>query len=132
MFFENGKQTRDFVNIKDVCQGLLLCLEKNAANYEIFNVGTGIPITIKEVAEIFTEKINPNLTPGYNQLYIIGDIRHCVADISKIKNKLGYEPSITFYESIDELIHWIKSQVGFIQNTSDKAIKELNEKGLLK
>ncbi len=130
--FEDGKQTRDFVNVKDTCQALILAMEKKAAIGEIFNVGTGIPITIKEVADVITEKINPELKPIYNQQYRIGDIRHCVADISKIKNKLGYSPTLTFNEGIDDLIYWIKEQKGDIQKPSQNAMQELKEKGLLK
>ncbi|MFX0060527.1 MAG: GDP-mannose 4,6-dehydratase, partial [Candidatus Heimdallarchaeota archaeon] len=130
--FEDGKQTRDFVSVIDVCQALILAMEKNTANGEVFNVGTGIPISIQEIAEIITEKINPKLKPIYNQQSRIGDIRHCVADISKIKSKLGYSPTLTFKEGIGELINWIKTQKDDLQEPSQKAIKELIEKGLLK
>jgi dTDP-L-rhamnose 4-epimerase len=132
IIFEDGNQTRDFVNVNDVCQALILAMEKNAANGEIFNVGTGIPITIKEVAEIISKKINPELRPMYTEQFRIGDIRHCVADISKIRNKLGYSPEFTFNEGIDDLIEWIKLQKTLIQEPSHKAIQELEEKGLLK
>jgi len=132
IIFEDGQQSRDFVNVNDVCQALTLAMEKNTANGEIFNVGTGIPITIKEVADVITEKINPELKPIYNQQYRIGDIRHCVADISKIKNKLGYLPKITFKEGIDDLINWVKAQKDIIQKPSQKAMQKLKEKGILK
>ena len=130
--FEDGKQSRDFVSVSDVCQALILAMEKIAANGEVFNVGTGIPITIKEVAEIITEKINLKLKPIYNQQFRIGDIRHCVADISKIKNKLGYSPILAFKEGIDDLINWITAQKDDIQKPTQKAMQELKEKGLLK
>jgi len=132
IIFEDGMQSRDFVSVNDVCQALILAMEQNIANGEIFNVGTGVPITIKEVAEIISKKINPKLNPIYNQQFRIGDIRHCVADISKIKNKLGFSPTITFKEGIDDLIEWIKIQKEDIQETSHKAMLELKEKGLLK
>ncbi|MFX1328700.1 MAG: GDP-mannose 4,6-dehydratase [Promethearchaeota archaeon] len=132
IIFEDGKQSRDFVNVKDVCQALILAMERSAANGEIFNVGTGIPLKIKEVAEIILKKINPELKPIYNQQYRVGDIRHCVADISKIKNKLGYMPTLAFKEGIDDLIDWIKTQIDNIQKPSQKAIQELIEKGLLR
>lgn len=130
--YEDGLQSRDFVNVKDVCQALVLAMEKKAAKGEIFNVGSGTPISIKEVAEIITEKINPILRPIYNQQYRVGDIRHCIADISKIKNKLGFKPTISFKEGIDKFLTWIKPQVDNIQDSSQKAIQELKEKGLLK
>ncbi len=132
IIFENGKQTRDFVNVKDVCQALVLAMEKDEANGEIFNVGTGMPITITEVAEIITKKINPNLKLIYNHNFRIGDIRHCCADISKIKKKLGYSPTLSFREGIDNLINWVKSQRKDLKKPSDIAIEELKEKGLLK
>jgi len=132
IIFEDGNQTRDFINVDDICQALILAMEKNAANGEIFNVGTGTPIKIKELAEIIIKKINPKLKPLYTQQFRIGDIRHSVADISKIKNKLGFSPNITFKEGINDLIEWVKIQKKDIQEPSQKAMKELKEKGLLK
>ncbi|MFW9772586.1 MAG: GDP-mannose 4,6-dehydratase [Candidatus Thorarchaeota archaeon] len=128
--FEDGLQSRDFINVGDVCQALSLALTSQSANGEVFNVGTGIPTTIQEVAEIITEKINPKLKPVYNQQFRIGDIRHCVADITKIKKKLGYEPKITFNEGIEDFINWLKLQKS--RDTTDMALSELKEKGLLK
>ncbi|MFX1311022.1 MAG: GDP-mannose 4,6-dehydratase [Promethearchaeota archaeon] len=132
IIFEDGEQSRDFVNVSDVCQALILAMEKSSANGEIFNVGTGIPITVKEVAETITQKINPELKPIYNQQFRVGDIRHCVADISKIKNKLGYSPTLTFNEGIDDLINWIKTQKENVHKPTQKAMQKLIEKGLLK
>jgi dTDP-L-rhamnose 4-epimerase len=107
-------------------------MEKVNAKGEIFNVGSGKPISIKQVAEILTEKINPELEPIYNNDYRVGDIRHCVADISKIQNKLGYQPNIQFEEGVDDLIQWIKYNVDLSDDQSEKALKELKEKGLIK
>lgn len=120
------------MNVKDIYQALILSMEKDVARGEIFNVGSGRPITIKEVAEIITKKINPNLKIIYNQQYRTGDIRYFLADISKIKNKLGYKPTINFKEGINELIEWIKPQISKFQDKSHITINELREKGLLK
>jgi dTDP-L-rhamnose 4-epimerase len=131
IIFEDGLQSRDFVNVMDVCQAISLSMNSNLANDEVFNVGTGIPITIKEVAETITRKINPKLKPSYNQQYRVGDVRHCVADISKIKNKLGYEPKVSFNQGIEEYLKWIKTQGGSVQDKTEKAFKELKNKNLL-
>ncbi len=132
IIFEDGLQSRDFVHVNDICQALILALEKKASQGEVFNVGSGMPITIKKVAEIMTKKINPKINPIYQQQYRVGDIRHCVADISKIKNILGYTPHYTFEKGIDDLIEWIKSQAQSIQDHSNKAMEELFNKGLIK
>jgi len=130
--FEDGLQSRDFINVSDICQALVLTMEKKNAEGEIFNVGSGKPITIKEIAEILSEKINPDIKPIYNQQYRIGDIRHCLADISKIKNKLGYAPKVDFHKAIGELIEWIKMQINNLSDKSQLAIDELKNKGLIK
>ncbi len=130
--FEDGLQTRDFVHVSDVCQALSLAMNKSEAKYEIFNVGSGSSITIKEVAEIISKYINPNLKPIYNQQYRIGDIRNCAADITKIKNKLGYNPKFIFKEDIKSLLEWIKKNSNFARDDSQKALSELKDKGLLK
>ena len=130
--FEDGLQLRDFVNVSDICQALILSMGKKNAEGEIFNVGSGEPITIKEIAEILSEKINPDIKPIYNQQYRIGDIRHCLADVSKIKNKLGYKAKVDFHQAIEELIKWIKMQVNSLSDKSQLAIDELKSKGLIK
>jgi dTDP-L-rhamnose 4-epimerase len=132
LVFEDGLQSRDFVNVKDVCQASILAMESQSANGEIFNVGTGIPLTIKQVAETFTEKINPNLKPIYNQQYRVGDIRDSVANISKIKSKLGFKPKISFNQGIEDYISWLKNRESKIQDKTDKALAELKQKNLLK
>ncbi|MFX0012670.1 MAG: NAD-dependent epimerase/dehydratase family protein [Candidatus Hermodarchaeota archaeon] len=131
IIFEDGMQTRDFVYVDDVCRALILAMNNRNNTNEIFNVGTGIPIKIKDVAEIIIEKLNPKLKPIYSQQYRVGDIRHCVADISKIKSKLGFEPKFSFKMGIEKLVNWIKAQDGVIDKTGE-AISELEEKGLLK
>jgi dTDP-L-rhamnose 4-epimerase len=130
LIFEDGLQTRDFVNVKDVCQALVLSMENRAASGNVFNVGTGIPISIKKIAETLIQKIKPDLKPIITNKYRKGDIRHCYADISKIKNMLGFQPKITFENGIEELIQWIKSQVGKVEDKSKDALEELKSKGL--
>lgn len=130
--FEDGLQSRDFVNVKDVCKAISLSMNSKLANGEVFNVGTGIPITIKEVAETITRNINPKLKPFYSQQYRVGDIRHCAADISKIKSTLGYEPKISFKQGVEDYINWIKTQGSNIQDKTDIAFKEFKQKNLLK
>ena len=132
LIYEDGLQTRDFVHVKDVCQAITLAIEKSTANNEVFNVGTGIPISIKEIAEIITQKLNPNIQPMVTEKYRVGDIRHCLADITKIKNKLGYKPTVNFTEGINDVLDWIRTEIKPIQDKSDIALNELKEKGLLR
>ncbi len=106
-------------------------MEKPQAKGEIFKVGTGEPITIKSIAEILTQKINPEIKPIIMNNYRAGDIRHCYSDITKIKQKLGYKLKISFENGIEELIQWVKSQVGKVEDKSRKALEEFLKKGLI-
>jgi len=131
LIFEDGLQLRDFINVKDVCQASFLSMEKPQAKGEIFNVGSGDPISIRKIADILIEKINPKLKAIILNKYREGDIRHCYADISKIKKRLGYKPTVSFEEGIKDLIPWIKSQVGKVEDKSKEALEELKNKGLI-
>ena len=60
-----------------------------------------------------------------------GDIRHCIADISKIRRKLGYEPKIEFKDGIEDLIKWIAPRVVNLKDKTKEAIDKLRSRGLL-
>ncbi len=127
--FEDGNQTRDFISVHDIAKANLLAMNSNKANYESFNVGTGNPIKIKEVAEIIARVEGKQIKPSIQETFRKGDVRHCYADISKIKNKLGFEPSISFEEGVKEIIDWAKNVKAI--DKSEEAVKELKEKGLV-
>ena len=76
--------------------------------------------------------INPDISPIIKNQFRPGDIRHCFADISKISNKLGFKPNVSFDDGMKELIEWVKSQQGKVEDKSNLADKELMDKGLLK
>ena len=129
LIFEDGNQLRDFVNIYDVVQANMLAMEKNEANYKIFNVGSGQPISIKQIAESIAKLCKKNIEPVITGQYRKGDIRHCFADITKIKQKLGYEPKVSFEDGMKELIKWSadKKASDFV----DYMKKELEDKKIL-
>jgi dTDP-L-rhamnose 4-epimerase len=85
-------------------------MEKNAANYEIFNVGTGNPITIRHIAETVAQSYGKDIKPNITYKFRKGDIRHCFADTTKIRKKLGFKLKMSFEEGMKELIEWSKNQ----------------------
>jgi dTDP-L-rhamnose 4-epimerase len=130
VIFEDGLQSRDFVSIYDIVRANVLVMNKSSADYEIFNVGTGKPITIKGVAETMIRINGADITPVIANKYREGDIRHCYADISKIKN-IGFEPGVEFEEGMKELSDWVNAQPSCdIDDQFEKARRELEEKRL--
>ncbi|HWP44937.1 MAG TPA: NAD-dependent epimerase/dehydratase family protein, partial [Blastocatellia bacterium] len=108
--FEDGRQTRDFVHVSDIVQANLLALETGAADYQAVNVGTGRPTSINQVARMLAEGLGKDLQPEIVGKYREGDIRHCVADISRARRLLGYEPKVTLDRGIPELLEWVRRQ----------------------
>ena len=112
LVFEDGLQRRDFVNVRDVARACRLAMEKPHIAGESFNVGSGLPLTVCEVAErmavtLSKEHIEPEVTGDYR----VGDIRHCFADITKARARLGYAPQVSFEEGLVELASWLEGQV---------------------
>jgi dTDP-L-rhamnose 4-epimerase len=110
LIFEDGEQTRDFVHVSDIVRANLLALETDRADYMAVNVGTGRPISIREIARMLAAGLGKEIEPEINAKYREGDIRHCVADISLARATLGYEPRVTLEDGIPELLGWVREQ----------------------
>ncbi len=125
---EDGLQTRDFVHVLDVANANIAALEKESGNYEVFNVGSGKPISIKEVAQVIIDLNQSHLQPEITGRVRKLDVRHCFADIGKIKKLLGWQPKVGFSTGMKELIKWGKSEKAV--DKTDFALKELAKRSL--
>jgi dTDP-L-rhamnose 4-epimerase len=129
--FEDGKQKRDFIHVKDIAKANLLALERSNADYKAINIGTGKPISIKKLAEILIKLYNkPNLKPYISSECRKGDIRHCYADTTKAQKLLNFQPSINLEDGLNELAEWAKTHGWGAVDLFEKALKELKESHL--
>ncbi|MFT3743915.1 MAG: NAD-dependent epimerase/dehydratase family protein [Pyrinomonadaceae bacterium] len=128
--FEDGEQSRDFVNVKDIVQANLLALETDGGDYNAFNIGTGRATSIKKISELLAAGLGKDIAPIIVGKYREGDIRHCVADISKARKMLGYEPKVTLEEGLAELLNWLAEQEA--EDKVESATAELAERSLVK
>ncbi len=110
LVYEDGNQTRDFVSVHDIVQANLLALDSSAADYQVLNVGTGRATTIKFIAEVIARGLDKNIEPEVTEQFREGDIRHCIADIAKARNLLGYEPRVSLEDGLVELLDWVGGQ----------------------
>jgi UDP-glucose 4-epimerase len=101
--YGDGSQTRDFVNVKDIVQALYACMKSKSANGEVFNIGSGNPTSITELAKTVLEITGQNLKIRY-ELARAGDIKDSYADISKAKRFLSYEPKVTLRDGLKALL----------------------------
>lgn len=129
IIFEDGLQTRDFISVHDIARANLIAMESKSADYETFNVGSGKPTTIKGVAEVLAKLYGKDIKPLVTRKFRKGDVRHCYADISKIRSSLDFEPKISFEDGMKELAEW--SEKAESLDMVDMANEELKKKGLM-
>jgi dTDP-L-rhamnose 4-epimerase len=127
--FEDGKETRDFVFIDDVVDATILGIEREEANNEIFNVGTGVATDVITVANelVYNYKIDVPINISGN--YRLGDIRHNYADIAKIKKILAFTPKVSFEQGIYSFVSWVNTQ-GIEDDNYQRSIEEMKLRGL--
>ena len=131
MIFEDGLQQRDFVSVYDVAQACRLALQVPDATGSggVFNVGSGRPRTVLEVAEKMARVMDrQHIDPEVSGKYRVGDIRHCFADIRLARRVLGYEPKVDSEEGLSELAEWLEGQEA--EDHVAKARAELDARGL--
>jgi dTDP-L-rhamnose 4-epimerase len=129
--FEDGTESRDFVYIDDVVNATILGLEKEEANYQSFNVGTGIQTSVMEVAEELMSNYNKEVPIHITGQFRKGDIRHNVADMQKTENLLGFQAKISFKEGMKNFTDWVEKQT-IMSDQYESSLDELRSKGLLK
>lgn len=110
VIFEDGEQSRDFVHVSDIVQANLLALETDKGDYQAMNVGTGRATTVKQIAEVLAKGLGKDISPEIVGKYREGDIRHCVADISKVRDLLGFGPKVALENGMAELLDWVRRQ----------------------
>jgi dTDP-L-rhamnose 4-epimerase len=129
LIYEDGLQQRDFVSVYDVAQACRLAMEVPEAAGRVFNVGSGRPYTVRQVAESMGEVLGKeHIGFEVTGKYRVGDIRHCFADITQARRVLGYEPKVTLEDGLEELAGWLEGQVA--EDHVAKAREELDARGL--
>ncbi len=131
IIFEDGKQTRDFINVKDIARANLLALRWQGEGQVICNIGTGRALSVLEAVSAVIKGLGEDIEPQITEKFRVGDIRHCYADTRRAKEILGFEAQVKFEEGIVEFLDWAKEQEGVL-DLADRCLKELEEKGLLK
>ena len=129
VIYEDGNQTRDFINVSDLVQGILLAMENDSANCRSINLGTGIATSVKMIATIMQHHIRKDGEITITNRFRNGDIRHCFADITLAKKLLGFKPKIRLKNGLLDYIEWLSTQES--ADNFAKVERELKTKGLV-
>jgi dTDP-L-rhamnose 4-epimerase len=116
--YKDGLQTRGFINASDRIQANTLALSREEAGGEIFNVGTGQPISVLGMMRTIAKRVakEAEILPAHECR--AGDVRQCWVDITKIRMGLGFEPHKIFPAGLDDLM----GQAGEEQSSDQKAL----------
>ena len=128
VIFGDGTQTRDFVHVRDVVQGICLALD-GSCHSGAYNVGTGAATSILDLAGRLAGALGFPGEIGPGGRVRAGDVLHCVADIAKIRRALGFSPQVPLETGLRDLVEWAGGQRA--DDRVDSAVGELESRGLL-
>jgi dTDP-L-rhamnose 4-epimerase len=112
VLFEDGDITRDFVHVTDVAAALESAGTLPEAARGTFNVGSGVPTTIRRAAEAVASVTGTRSAITVGGQFRVGDVRYAVADLTSAAEGLGYRPTVDFAHGIAELLPWVQAQGG--------------------
>jgi dTDP-L-rhamnose 4-epimerase len=128
LVFEDGRQTRDFIDVRDIARGFLLALTSPRADGRAVNLGTGAPTSVLQVAEVLAEGLGVSTEPDVVGQYRAGDIRHCYANPRLAADLLGFRAEIPFEDGMRDLSTWLEGQEAL--DRVDSALEALASRGL--
>ena len=111
--FGDGSASRDYTYIDDAVNGILSALEYEDSEFDILNIGTSKPVSLKELVCIIEEKMEKQAIIERRFLNA-SEIPVTCADISRAKNILGYNPSISIEQGIEYFVDWFKAFYSYV------------------
>lgn len=128
--FEDGLESRDFVFVDDVVDATALAIAPEATGIHALNIGSGVRTSVMEVAERVNTYFGGKSTIRVTGDFRVGDIRHNVADLTKARTLLGFEPKVGFGEGLTQFLDWATGQ-SVNASGYEKSLQELASRGLM-
>jgi UDP-glucose 4-epimerase len=101
----DGTQTMDFVYVEDVARANVLAAASDVTD-EVFNVGTGVEVSLTELARTLLRVMGSSLEPDHGPERMVNAVPRRLADISKAELLLGFRPSVQLEEGLRRLVEW--------------------------
>jgi dTDP-L-rhamnose 4-epimerase len=129
--FEDGKESRDFVFIDDVVAVTAKAVEHERQMVDVFNAGSGVASDVLTIADTLQRLLGQTVPTNVSGQFRVGDIRHNFADLTKVREILGFKPSIFIEEGLQRFVDWVKSEQVQVDRY-EQSLDELKAKGLFK
>ena len=101
--FSSPNYSRDFVHLDDLLNAIDSAINFSSGDYEVFNIATGKTVSIGDVVILVERILNKRLDVEYTN-FRAGEINVSIADVSKAKNLLGWEPKVNFVDGLTGLL----------------------------
>lgn len=127
--FEDGLESRDFINVIDVASGVIKALESNESNAQIINLGSGVGTSVIDIANFLKKTYKSDSTINVTGDFRIGDIAHNIADMSKAKEILDFKQTMSLEEGLSAFCEWV---LGEERDNSgyEASLKEMESAGM--
>ena len=108
--YGDGEQSRDFTYIDNVVQANLMAARAPKTNGEVVNIACGDKITVNAIIDMINKMTGNNVVPHYVPARP-GDVKHSLADITKARTLIGFEPVISFKDGLEKAICWYRDNL---------------------
>lgn len=108
--YEDGHESRDFIHIQDIVDGLIAALDADLPFGTTMNLGSGIPTSVLDLVAQLLESGGFSVPVRVTGQYRVGDIRHCFADLRRARSLLGFEPKVTLAGGLTRFCRWAATQ----------------------
>jgi UDP-glucose 4-epimerase len=107
----DGLQSRDFTYVGNAVQALMRAAAAPNVSGNVYNVGTGRSVTVLNLVNSLNRILGTNLTPQFAPTRA-GDVRYSLADISRTRADLGYDPDVSFEDGLAKTVEWQRGSAG--------------------
>ena len=129
--FEDGKESRDFIHVKDVAAITCDALKNSKTDNQYFNVGSGEGVSVIKVAETLKKLYNSSSDIRISGDFRKGDIRHNIADTAKTEACCNIIPEYNFEKGMEEFTDWVKNQELTVNGDFERSLDEMKATGML-
>ena len=105
--FEDGLESRDFINVVDVAAGVIKALDIPESNSEIINLGSGVGTSVIDIANFLKKTYKSDSEINVTGDFRIGDIAHNIADTTKAEKMLGFKPIVSLEDGLTAFCKWV-------------------------
>ena len=123
IIYEDGHQTRDFLFVEDNAAANLFVMEHPETAYQVYNVGTGVPVKITHLVKTLANFYGKDIVPELPGSFRPGDVRHFVHNAEKLM-ALGWQPKVSLQQGLNKYVEWISAQSD-IRNYFEEAYQKL-------